>query len=63
MSLREALEKIRKNVEDLAGDIRASKESLFGIFEASRPTPIRNMVKKRIRSLRFFKKRTTEESV
>jgi len=52
MSLNEALDRVRKRLEELSSDIDNMRGTLRDIVKSSRPKPFKRIVEKRIQSLR-----------
>jgi phage shock protein A len=66
MSLDEALEKVRKRLEELSTDIGKMKKTSREVIKTSRPKPLRQFLESRVDSFRplklLEKRRPKEES-
>jgi prefoldin subunit 5 len=65
MSLDEALEKVRKRLEELSTDIGKMRETSREVIKASRPKPLRQFLESRVENLRprkFLEKRREKTS-
>jgi hypothetical protein len=66
MSLDEALEKVRKRLEELSTDIGKMKKTSREVIKTSRPKPLRQFLESRVDSFRplklLEKRRLKEES-
>jgi len=58
LAVKDALEKIKKTVEEISSDFRESREKIRDTIEAVRPRPIKRIIERRFRPL--FKKRERE---
>lgn len=56
MAFRESLERLKKRVEKLSGDVKGSRESVRGIFSSSRPTPVRDFIRRRTEKIKGRKR-------
>lgn len=64
MSLKEALENIRKRIDELTRDVHETMEATHSLVKTARPKPLRALLEKRmedIRPLRRLRKNREEK--
>jgi len=49
MSIRRAIESTRKSIQEMIDDARKTKEEILGTVKEIRPTPLKNIVHRRLR--------------
>jgi hypothetical protein len=62
-SLKEALERVRKRVEELTSDVHETVESTHSLVKTTRPKPLRTFVERRLEGFKDVRplKRLREE--